>query len=399
MRALGLAIVLAVAIAAAALAAPAKPTPQLGAFGLDLTAGDAGVRPGDDFFQHANGHWLRTEQMPADRSRWDSFDILHEKATADVHAILEAAALSKSAADSVDRKIGDYYAAFLDGAAIEARGLAPAAAGLQAIAAAASHEDVARLLARADLDLPAPIEFGISLDRKHPDRYVVGIGHGGLGLPDRDYYLRDEAQFATLRSQYREHIERLLALAGDPDAAAASTRVLELETGIAKFHWARADRRDRDKTYNARTVAELKSQAPEFPWEVVLATADLGGTRDVVVAEVTAIEPLARLFRATPVATWQTYLRYHYLRKNASRLPAAFDAEVFEFFGHTLNGQPEQRARWKRAVDATNAALGEAVGQLYVAAALPAGGQGADDWRWSTTCVEAYRGDIARSTG
>ena len=372
MRALSLAILLTIGIAGAGTAAAATPAPARGAFGLDLTAGDASVKPGDDFFLYANGHWVKTEPLPADLSRWDSFDILREKATADVHAILEAAAAGKSAAGSVDRKIGDYYAAFLDAAAIETKGLAPAAAGLAAIAAAASYEDVARLMTRADLDLPAPIEFGITLDRKHPDRYVVGVSHGGLGLPDRDYYLRTDAQFATLRSQYREHIERLLALAGDPDAAAESSRVLELETAIAKFHWARADRRDRDKTYNARTIADLKSQAPEFPWEVALATAELGATRNVIVSEVTAMEPLARLFRATPIATWQSYLRYHYLLKNAARLPAAFDAEVFAYFGHTLNGQPEQRARWKRAVDATNAALGEAVGQIYVHEHFPA---------------------------
>ena len=372
MRALGLAVVLTIGMTGAGIATAAKPTPQLGAFGLDLTAGDASVKPGDDFFLHADGHWIRTESLPADQSVWDSFDVLREKARLDVRAILEAAALRKSAAGSVDRKIGDYYAAFLDTATIETKGLAPAAAGLAAIAAATSYEDVARLMNRVDLGLPAPIEFAITLDSKHPDRYIVSVGHGGLGLPDRDYYLRDDAQFAALRTQYREHVARLLALAGDADAAAAAGRVLELETSIAKLHWPLAERRDRDKTYNARTIADLESQAPDFPWDAALASAELGTTRDVVVAEVTAMEPLARLFRATPITTWQSYLRYHYLLGHASRLPAAVDAEVFAFFGHTLDGQPAQRARWKRAVRATNDALGEAVGQIYVREHFPA---------------------------
>ena len=366
-------LLLSLALLAATAPAGSAPAPhaQIGAFGLDLAGGDASVKPGDDFFRFASGTWLKTEQIPPDRTHWGSFDALRERSETSVHAILEAAATATAAPGSIERNIGDYYAAFLDAPAIEKAGLAPADAGLKSIAAARSHEDIARLMARSDLGLPAPIDFGVTLDRKHPDRYVVQLTHGGLGLPDRDYYLREDGEFAALRGKYRDHIARLLGVAGDADAAGQAAAILALETEIARLHWPRADRRDRDKTYNARSRAELSALAPDYPWDAAFDTSGLGAIEGVVIAELSAIAPLAKLFRATPVATWQSYLRYHYLKGNAAHLPAAYDEEVFGFYGHILNGQHEQRARWKRAVDATNGALGEAVGQIYVREHFP----------------------------
>ncbi len=343
------------------------PSATIGRFGVDTAGADLAVRAGEDFVKHSGGQWQATSQLPSDRTRWGSFDKLADKSQSDVRDILEAAAATGAKASGVERQIGDFYASFLDTAAIEARGLAPAAAGLADIAAARTHDDIARLMARADLGLPAPIDLSLSLDEKNPNRYVVAVSHGGLALPERDFYLRDDEQFKTIRSQYAQHIERLLTVAGQPEAAASARAILELETGIAQRHWPIAERRDRDKTYNARTRAQLRQLAPEFPWDAALTTAGLAGAKSVVVSEITAMAPLAQLFRATPVSTWQQYLTYHYLRQRASVLPAAIDDEVFAFFGHTLAGQPEQRARWKRAVDATNRGLGEAVGQVYVA--------------------------------
>jgi predicted metalloendopeptidase len=364
------ALSLALTAAVAALATPA-PKAVIGEFGLDLAGRDASVKPGDDFNRYASGRWLAADQVPSDRARWNAFDRLRERATEDVRQILEAAAASDAATGSNQRKIGDFYSTFLDSAAIDANGLKPAAVGLEAIAKAGSYEELARLLSRADLSLPSPIDANVTLDPKNPDAYVVVIGHGGIGLPDRDYYLREDGTFPGVRDHYRAHIERLLTLAGDPDAAIAATHILALETEIAKLHWPRADRRDRDKTYNPATRAELTALAPEFPWNEYFAAADLAGVEHVLVLEKNAIGPLAQLFRATPVQDWRRYLRYHYLRVHAAELPTAYDREVFEFFGHELNGQPEQRARWKRAVTATNDALGEAVGQIYVTQHFP----------------------------
>ncbi|MEI8297392.1 MAG: M13 family metallopeptidase [Pseudomonadota bacterium] len=350
------------------IAGPAVAAPQaaIGDFGLDLAGGDPAVRAGDDFFRHGAGHWLQTEQLPADRTTWSTLGKLSDLSQERVRAILETAADGTAPAGSVERKIGDYYASFLDTGQIETLGLAPAAPALAAIGGATTHEDIARLLARPDLGLPTPMEFGITLDRKNPDRYVVMISHGGLALPERDFYLRDDEQFKTIRTQYREHMQRLLALTGQAEPTASAAAILALETEIARLHWPVAERRDRDRTYNARTRAELDALAPDFPWAATFEAAGIADIKDVVVAELSAIAPLAKLFRATPVATWRQYLRYHYLSEHASLLPAAVDAEVFSFYSHTLSGQPEQKTRWKRAVDATNGALGEAVGQVYV---------------------------------
>ncbi len=343
----------------------------IGHFGLDVAGGDPAVRPGDDFYRYAAGTWQKATTLPPDRTEWGSFGRLREESDARVNEILEAAAAGDAPPGSIGRKIGDYYASFLDSAAIEGLGLGPAQAALEAIAAASSYDDIARLMARPDLELPAPINVAIDLDLKNPDRYVIWVMQGGLALPDRDFYLRDDGQFATLRDRYREHVAKLLALAGQPEPADSARTILALETAIARLQWSKPERRDRDKIYNSRSRAELVSTAPEFPWDVTLAAAGLGDVERVVVAEVSAMQPLAQLFRATSLDAWRRYLTYHFLRTHAAVLPVAFDREQFDFYGRTLSGQPEQRVRWKRAVAATNAALGEGIGQLYVERNFP----------------------------
>ncbi len=355
-----------------ALIAPSHAAPAIGEFGIDLAGRDAAIRPGDDFFRYASGQWLAHTDLPADRTSYGTFVQLLERSQTQVRGLLEtAAANSQTPADSAERKMADYYTSFLDVDAIERTGLAPAKAGIRSIQAAKSHRAIAQLLARPDLGLPAPIDFNISLDQKNPDRYVVVVHHGGLALPDRDFYLRDDAQFKTLRQQYQTHIETFLTLAGQPAAADSAQKILALEVEIAKLHWPKAERRDRDKTYNARTRTQLKALAPLYPWDASLAAAHLEQVKEVVVSEVSAIEPLSQLFIKTPVDTWRQYATFHYLRTHASVLPAAIDQENFAFFGKALSGQPEQRARWKRAVENTNGALGEAVGQFYVARYFP----------------------------
>lgn len=354
-------------VATASFAAPA-----IGSFGVDLDGRDLTIRPGDDFFQYAGGKWLSTEKMPADKTTWGTFMQLRDKAQSNVREILDAAAANPSlAAGSTEKKIGDFYASFLDTAAINTKGLSPAAPGLAAIAKATTHTDMARLFARPDLGLPSPIDMGITLDEKNPDRYVVEISHGGLALPDRDFYLRDDQQFKDIRSAYQAHIEKFLTLAGQAAASESARQIVALEIEIARLHWPKADRRDRDKTYNAKTRQELVTLAPDYPWDAAMKAADLDSAKDVVVSEVTAIEPLAKLFKSTPLAVWKRYATFHYLRTHSAVLPASLDDENFAFFGKTLSGQPEQRARWKRAVDATSGALGEGVGQYYVAKYFP----------------------------
>jgi putative endopeptidase len=345
----------------AALTQPA----QIGPWGVDLSAHDSSVRPGDDFFRYANGHWLTSHEIPADRARWGSFDALDEDAQRKVHELL-AALPADAPSGSAQRKVGDFYRAYMDTAAINRLGLVPAQRALEAISAARTHRDVATLMGRPDLELKSPIQLSIRPDEKNPNRYIVSLNQSGLGLPDRDYYLKDDAVYADVRAKYRAHIERMLALAGDTDAAAEAQTIVDLETQIAKLHWPAAKRRERDLTYNLRALSDLVDLAPGFGWLDLLAAAGLVGQNEVIVRELDAVASLGVLVSEVPVAHWRSYLRYHYLIGVADVLPAAFDAERFGFYGRTLNGQKVERERWKLAVSAVDAALGEAVGQLYV---------------------------------
>jgi putative endopeptidase len=349
------------------VASPAS-TPRVsefGSWGLDLTARDPAVRAGTDFYTFANGRWLASHSIPPDRTRWGNFVILAVQAEQEVRELIQSLPMD-AARGTLQQKIGDYYHGFLDSARINTLGLKPAQPGLDSIAAARTPADIATLMGRPDLALAAPIEFEISVDKKNPDRYVVSISQGGLGLPQREYYLSPDPKFAEIRARYAAHIARMLTLAGDVDATAAAADIVALETQIAQWHWPIEKRRERELTYNLRTRLELVSLAPDFPWQSLLGAAGVGGEKDYVVAELDAVQNLARSFATVPMARWRSYLKYHYLTVMAAVLPQPFDDERFEFYSHILNGQPQQLERWKRAVQATNRALGEAVGQLYV---------------------------------
>jgi len=360
-------LVAALLLTVTSAAADAPRQGSYGKFGIDLTTLDESIKPGDDFYRYAIGHWLQTNSIPSDRTRWGTMDQLSEDADARVRKLIQELP-EHAPAGSIEQKVGDYYHAFVDEDAIEAAGSRPVQPALDAIAAAHSYADIASLMGRADLQLKSPIDFAIGIDAKNPDRYLALIGQGGLGLPDRDYYLKDEPKFQEIRTQYRAHLEKMLALAGMTDAAAKAGQILELETKIAACHWPRAKLRERDLTYNPHSLAELQQLAPAYPWSALLSAAGLADRKQVNVAQPDAIAKLAGVFTATPIDVWQSYLEVHYLDTFAAVLPHAFDAEAFDFFGHKLNGQQEQRERWKRAVAAVNAELGEAVGQLYVKA-------------------------------
>ena len=356
---------------AAAPGAPAGTPAEIPPWGLDLRMRDTAVKPGDDFYRYADGHWLDTHQIPADRTRWSSFDELDERSQQQVLSIVQALPADAPEGSNA-QKVGDYYRAFIDSAAIEQKGLAPARAGLDAIAAAKNHHDLTRLMGRVDLGLKAPLRLAIAIDQKNPDRYMVVLTQSGLGLPDRDYYLKDDAVYTALRAKYVAHIGRMLSLAGEPNTAAQAQSILEVETRIAKLHWAAAKRRERDLTYNPRTRPELEQMAPGFFWETLLATEGVDVQPQFVVRELDAVESLAQLFLQVPVDTWRSYFKYHYLVSVAALLPRAFDEESFDFYRRTLNGQQQQRERSKRAVEALDSDLGEAVGALYVERFFPA---------------------------
>jgi putative endopeptidase len=350
--------------------APAAPRAQIGAWGLDLTSRDTSVKPGDDFYRYADGGWLDRNQIPPDRTSWTASSELSERAERDIRAIVEALPQSAPAA-SGEQKVGDFYRAYLNTDVIEQSGLAPARPALDAIAAARTYEQLAALMGRPDLDLKSPLGVGITLDQKNPDRYIVFITQSGISLPDRDYYLKDELVFTTLRAKYVAHIGRMLALAGEKNVEAQAASILDIETQIAKLHWPAAKRRERDLTYNLRTRKDLDKLTPGFPWQPLLGAQGLGNQTEFVVRELDAVEGLAKLFKHIAVERWRAYFEYQYLASCADVLPRAFDDERFGFYGRTLNGQPQQRDRWKRSITALNVGLGEAIGQLYVQQHFP----------------------------
>jgi len=246
-------------VAAAATDSPTGHA-QIGTWGLDLTSADRAVKPGDDFYRYADGNWLDANRIPPDHTSWGSFVELADRAEHQIRAIAES--LSPDALQgSTEQKVGDFYRAYLDTEAIERNGLTPAQPGLQAIAAARTHEQLAALMGRPDLDLKSPLGIGITADQKNPDRYIVAITQSGLSLPDRDYYLKDDPVFTQLRAQYVAHVERMLTLAGETDAAAKAASILDIETQIARAHWPAAKRRERDHLRYAPAAAADHSVA------------------------------------------------------------------------------------------------------------------------------------------
>jgi putative endopeptidase len=343
--------------------------PAIGAFGLDLSAGNPAVKPGDDFFTYASGKWYSTFEIPPDRASFGAFNELDELSKKRVREIIEAAAAEHAPAGTPTQKIGDYYAAYMDQAAIEANGLAPAENDLKRISSAGTRTDIARLFGLPgfaslfDLDLPP--------DPKNPDRYTVFVSQSRLGLPDRDYYLKDDPKLKEIREKYVAYVGQILTLGGVADASAKAADIMAFETAVARVQWPNEKRRDIDAVYNPRTKQQLLSYAPGFPWQTFLDASAVGGRQELVLSEITAIRDLADLFKRTSLPTLKAYLTFHYLSDHAPYLPKRFDDARFAFYGQTLRGQPQQRERWKRAVDEVDGALGEQVGQLYVARYFP----------------------------
>ena len=360
--------------ASSALAQGAK----LGKWGVDLTSLDKSVKPGDNFFQHVNGGWLRTAQIPADRASAGSFQDLQILSEQRLQIIVdELSRKPDSQLSAEERKLRDAYASFVDTAALESKGLAPVQKDLDYLAGLQTHAQVASAMGSIRLSTQSIYGIGMGIDDKNPDNYSVNLSQSGLGMPDRDYYLKDDAAIAKTREAYRKYLADMMTLAGLPDAAARADRVLALETEIAKVSWTRADRRDADKIYNPMPVSALKTLAPEFAWDEFLAETHIpfktpqGNERYVIVAEKTAFGPLARIFAATPVSTWRDYLTVHYLHTFSAYLPKRFDDLAFSFYGTQLSGRTQQLDRKTRGTRLLDTTMGEALGKLYVARYFP----------------------------
>lgn len=358
-------------------APPPKPVAKVGTFGFDVAGMDTGVAAGDDFFRYSVGKWVDRTEIPADRSNITAFAVIAEKAAERTRSIIEDAAKSEAQAGSEARKIGDYFASFMDESRIEQLGAAPLKPELDEIAAIRTRKDLSRVLGatiRADTDAlnatnfytERPLGLWVAEDLDDTTKYRPYLMQGGLSMPDREYYLGQSARFAELRTKHRAHVAAMLKLAGHPDAEAAAGRVLALETAIARTHVSVDESSDVTKSNTVWSRAELPKKAPGMDWDAFLTAAGLADQQRFGAWQATAVAGTSKLVASQPLAAWRDYLAFHAVERGAPFLSKAFVDEHFAFNGQALTGQPQQRERWKRGVDNTSTAMGEAIGKLYV---------------------------------
>ncbi|HEX3122340.1 MAG TPA: M13-type metalloendopeptidase [Rhodanobacteraceae bacterium] len=372
-------------------AAPAAPAPAAApaaaaalVSGIDLKAIDATVAPGADFYQHVNGKWLDTVEIPADKGKYGTGTIVFDKIQEDLHSLVDDAAAGKSADPKVDtRKIGDLYAGFMDEATLDAQDLKPLQERFARIDALKDSKGLPALFDELQRNAAnvtafglapnAPVVVAIHQDNKDATKYVADLRQSGLGLPDRDYYLKDDdAKLKGMRDQYVKHIEKMLSMAGDKDAAKTAASILKLETALAKAQWDNVTLRDPIKAYNKVEIAKLSTLAPGFDWDAYLTSAGVKGKVDsVIVGQPSYQTAMAKLVASTPIATWKAYLRWHTLSETAPLLSKRFADENFAFYGTVLTGVTEDQPRWKRGLALVNASIGEELGKLYTAKYFP----------------------------
>jgi putative endopeptidase len=350
------------------------------------------VRPQDDLYQHVNGAWLKSTVIPDDRPLEGTFTALRDGAELAVKEIIEEAAAKGSDATGVERKVGDLYRSFMDEDAAEAKGLDPVRKRLADVAAVQSPEELVDLvgqLFRADVSglfsiYPAP-------DAGNPERMLLYVGQGGLGLPDESYYR--EEKFTPIVAAYRDHIARMFALAQVPDAEAAAGRVVGLERALASHHWDNVTLRDPQKTYNLKTAAEGQELFPRLGGWFLAAGIEDAKWEELVVSTPDFFSGAASLLKSEDLGTWREWLTMRVLSSAAPYLSSAFVDANFDFYGTTLSGTPQNKERWKRGVAVVEAGLGEAVGQIYVARHFPEGHK-AKMQELVSRLIEAYRQSI-----
>jgi putative endopeptidase len=330
---------------------------------------DKTVRPQDDFYRYVNGQWLTKTEIPSDRSNYGAFTLLEEGAQRDLRTIVEEAAKAGAPAGSDTQKVGDFYASFMDEAAIEQRGLAPLQEELASIETLKSKQDVARYIGHSQrIAVTQPFAYFVAIDEKNSSQYVSVVYQTGLGMPDRDYYSSNDQRLKGVREKYRSYVKDLLAAADTPNAAAAAEKIFALESKLATAHWTRVQNRDAEKTYNRYDFAALGKLTPSFDWHAFLAGAKVPAAKvqAVIVTQPSYFEALDKVIASVPVADWRVYFRYKLLNTYAPDLPAKFVNLHFEFNNRAVSGIEELKPRWKRGVDTVENAVGDLAGKMYV---------------------------------
>ncbi len=352
------------ALAACAISPTQTPREHLG---FDRTELDATVDPATDFYAYVNGKWLARTKIPPEWSSYGTTQLLHERTESQVFDIVTDAA-STTARNDDQQKIGDLYSSFMDIARVEALGLSPLTEELRRIEALASHEEIMSYFGRGlRFGLQVPINFYIDADAQDPDRSLVYFWQDGLGLPDRDYYLKDNSKLQAVRDKYRMHIAKLYELANWHDGETAATAIIELEKRIAELHWTRVQNRDRERIYSNKFGLDTANRlSPHFNWATILRAGKFGELESFVIAQTDYFSALGKLITTTAIEHWKHYLRFKLLKAYAPYLSDAFVAEDFNFKRRVLRGQEKPRQRWQRGIRLANASLGEIIGKEYV---------------------------------
>ncbi|MET3120225.1 putative endopeptidase [Undibacterium sp. GrIS 1.8] len=364
--------------AKAAPATPAKSAASSASVllsGIDNKFNDTSVRAQDDFYRHVNGSWLKTAEIPADKSSAGAFIDLREATVPRMRSIIEGLSKQKPKAGSEAAKVGDMYTTYMDADKIESMGLKPLEGDFAKVAALTDKKQIPAFIAGLNrISVGAPLDVGVHQDNKDSTKYVLDIGQSGLGLPDRDYYLKDDdVKLKDARTKYLIHVEKMLSMAGDKDAAKNAAEILALETEIAKIQWSKVELRDPIKAYNKIELNKLDALTPGYDWTGYLSALGVQGKIDyLIVSQPTYLTAFNTLLQNTSLETWKTYFKWHLLSSAASQLPKAFVDESFGFYSTTLRGVPKQEERWKRGVRLVDSGLGESLGKLYVEKYFPA---------------------------
>lgn len=341
--------------------------------GVELSGFDQSARPQDDFHRYVNGGWIDNTEIPADKTRWGSFNILREAADKQQREIIEALANSNDfAPGSEEQKIGEFYSSLMDAERINALGVEAAAPYLERIDGIAGAEELVRSFAELRVDgVDVPVVQYIGVDSANSTKYAVYLSQSGLGLPNRNYYLDEGEKFDEIRTRYPEYIAQLFTLAGLERSAERAQAVYELELKIAEAHWPPEDNRDADKTDNRYAISELPGVSDKLDWPAYLDAGQLGDRSDLFIRQPSYVKTLGDLLRTVPLDAWKDYLRFHVLNGAAPWMSDEFVQAEFEFSGKLINGQQEMLPRWQRAVQAVSNAMGEAIGKIYVERHFP----------------------------
>jgi len=338
------------------------------ASGITMTNMDKTVRPQDNFYRYINGGWLKTHEIPSDKTSIGSFYDLRDKADSDVKSIIEKLAAAKDLKTGTDeQKVADLFHSYMNTEKLNSLGITPIASMFSDINNLKNKHDLAAYMGKAQATgVGSPLAFYISVDAKDSSRYATHIWQSGLGLPDKDYYFNEAERFATLRDGYVKHIAKMFNIAGFKNGEQAAKTVMDIETKLAGYHWTRVQTRDSEKRYNKFATDKLNTLTDAFDWDGFLAAIGVSAQKDIIINQPDFVEGFGKIFADTSLEDWQTYLTFHTLSSFAGYLTADLDNENFDFFSRQLSGREEQRPRWKRGVSVVNGNLGEVIGKVYV---------------------------------